>query len=172
MKLGIKQLLVESAQKVKEKLNLNSLTWGEYLSKLDEAISGIWPTGTATITENGTYNIRESEFVNVNVPQDPILQTITVTRQCSNGLEVKNFFQPYVEEGQSGFFLRRQNSEYGSYKVIAVYFYDGFVRWNGILRWQNSYSYSLGEVSQSYTANIASGSIFEKVITDGPHITT
>ena len=38
--LNIKQLLVNSAKKVKTKLGLSSLKWGEYESKLDEAMSG------------------------------------------------------------------------------------------------------------------------------------
>ena len=38
--LNIKQLLVNSAEKVKTKLGLSSLKWGEYESKLDEAMSG------------------------------------------------------------------------------------------------------------------------------------
>ena len=38
--LNIKQLLVNSAKKVKTKLGLSSLKWGEYETKLDEAMSG------------------------------------------------------------------------------------------------------------------------------------
>lgn len=38
--LNIKQLLVNSAEKVKTKLGLSAMTWGEYESKLDEAMSG------------------------------------------------------------------------------------------------------------------------------------
>lgn len=38
--LNIKQLLVNSAKKVKTKLGLSAMTWGEYESKLDEAMSG------------------------------------------------------------------------------------------------------------------------------------
>lgn len=38
--LNIKQLLVNSAEKVKTKLGLSSLKWGEYETKLDEAMSG------------------------------------------------------------------------------------------------------------------------------------
>ena len=45
--LNIKQLLVNSAEKVKTKLGLSSLKWGEYESKLDEAMSGI--AGTETV---------------------------------------------------------------------------------------------------------------------------
>lgn len=37
--LNIKQLLVNSAEKVKVKLGLSAMTWGEYESKLDEAMS-------------------------------------------------------------------------------------------------------------------------------------
>lgn len=37
--LNIKQLLVNSAKKVKAKLGLSAMTWGEYESKLDEAMS-------------------------------------------------------------------------------------------------------------------------------------
>lgn len=172
MRLGIKELLNRSVQKVKQRLGLQTLKWGDYLSKLDEALSGIWPTGTTQIVENGTYNVRESEYVEVNVPQDPILTQIEVTKKLRNGAEVRNFFAPYIEDGQTGFFMRRQDISFGSYKVIAIYFINGVIKYNGILRWQNSYSYSLCEISQSYTANIEQGSIFEKVVTDGPHITT
>lgn len=38
--LNIKQLLVNSAKKVKTKLGLSSLKWGEFETKLDEAMSG------------------------------------------------------------------------------------------------------------------------------------
>lgn len=172
MKLGIKDLLTQSAQKVKQRLGLESLTWGEYLSKLDEALSGIWPSGSITIEENGTYNVREIETVNVNVEQTPILQQIVVNRNCRTGADVKNFFQTYVGKNESGFFLRREDNSYGLQKVLAVYFYNGYIRWNGIMKWQNSYSFALTETSQSYTAYIDQGSVFEKVVTDGPHITT
>lgn len=172
MRLGIKELLNRSAQKVKQRLGLQTLKWGDYLSKLDEALSGIWPSGTTSILENGTYNVRESEYVDVNVPQEPILQQIIVTRQLFNGQDIENFFQPYVEEDQSGFFMRRGDSAYGQKKVIAIYFYNGKVHGNGILRWYNTNSYSLCETSQSYVANIDRNSVFEKVVTDGPHITT
>ena len=172
MKLGIKNLLTQSAQKVKQRLGLESLTWGEYLSKLDEALSGIWPSGSITVEENGTYNVREIETVNVNVEQTPILQQITVTQNCEKGVDIKNFFTPYIEEGQTGFFLRRQDDAYGAHKVMAIFFIEGVIRWNGIMKWSNSYSYTLVEPTSSYTAKIDAGSIFEKVVTDGPHITT
>lgn len=35
--LNIKQLLVNSAEKVKTKLGLSSLKWGDFETKLDEA---------------------------------------------------------------------------------------------------------------------------------------
>lgn len=38
--LNIKQLLVNSAEKVKTKLGLSSLKWGDFETKLDEAMSG------------------------------------------------------------------------------------------------------------------------------------
>lgn len=38
--LNIKQLLVNSAKKVKTKLGLSSLKWGDFETKLDEAMSG------------------------------------------------------------------------------------------------------------------------------------
>ena len=172
MRLGIKELLNRSAQKVKQRLGLQSLKWGDYLSKLDEALSGIWPSGTTQIVENGTYNVRESEYVDVNVPQDPILQQITVTQNCTSGVDVKNFFTPYIEENQTGVFLRREDDVYGAHKVIAIFFQEGTIRWNGILKWGSSYFYSLVEATGSYTAKIDAGSIFEKIVTDGPHITT
>ena len=57
--LNIKQLLVNSAKKVKTKLGLSSLKWGEYETKLDEAMSGIklLSSGTRTVPRDSTLSV-------------------------------------------------------------------------------------------------------------------
>lgn len=73
--LNIKQLLVNSAKKVKAKLGLSSLKWGEYETKLDEAMSGIIPSGSLQIAENGTYDVTDKAEAVVNVPQETYYMT-------------------------------------------------------------------------------------------------
>lgn len=73
--LNIKQLLVNSAKKVKAKLGLSAMTWGEYETKLDEAMSGITPSGSLQIAENGTYDVTDKAEAVVNVPQETYYMT-------------------------------------------------------------------------------------------------
>ena len=65
--LNIKQLLVNSAEKVKTKLGLSAMTWGDFETKLDEAMSGITPTGSLQIAENGTYDVTDKAEAVVDV---------------------------------------------------------------------------------------------------------
>ena len=90
--LNIKQLLVNSAKKVKTKLGLSSLKWGEYESKLDEAMSGITPSGSLQIAENGTYDVTDKAEAVVNVSQETYYMTkYGVWYPPNIDIEINNF---------------------------------------------------------------------------------
>ena len=92
--LNIKQLLVNSAKKVKTKLGLSSLKWGEYETKLDEAMSGITPSGSLQITENGTYDVTDKAEAVVNVPVETYYMTkYGVWYPPNVDIEINNFKQ-------------------------------------------------------------------------------
>lgn len=66
--LNIRTLLSKSVTAIKNKLGLTSLTWGEYETKLAEAMQGgSPPTETIYISDNGTYDVTDyaSAFVQV-----------------------------------------------------------------------------------------------------------
>lgn len=90
--LNIKQLLVNSAKKVKTKLGLSSLKWGEYETKLDEAMSGITPSGSLQITENGTYDVTDKAEAVVDVSQETYYMTkYGVWYPPNIDIEINNF---------------------------------------------------------------------------------
>ena len=133
--LNIKQLLVNSAEKVKTKLGLSSLKWGEYETKLDEAMSGITPSGSLQIAENRTYDVTDKAEAVANVsggvsyPMFPVMNwtpnfdsTWTVTEFTLVSDATANFEVPNpIAAVPTAYIALRKDFDYSKLNVSTAY---------------------------------------------------
>lgn len=127
---------------------------------IDSIQTGITPSGTINITEEGVYDVTQFETANVEV-----FEKIIVDQNFSNGAQVTNYFRNLGENNKIVIFLTtKQSTSQLINNELVLIMIDG----NDISdskRWRNGVINTFGHTAE-YDVIIRQGFIFYKLVID------
>lgn len=157
--------LSDIADAIRDKLSVQTTYKPREMAAAIESISGgITPTGTISITQNGTVDVTNYASANVNVSSGGGSGTdVTIATACTNALDcVNQIFPSRVATGHLyvAFLKNKTSSNFETDQLLGLLVF-GTSSFGVGVRWRNNGFNTMAGVSSSYDAKIAVGDVYE-----------